>query len=174
MKKLCILLAGLLLTINLPVFGDGDPEFVKLPADYQTSFTNYATFNRDGKELVAKMYANDAAMASYRDDQQADPGSILIMEIYKPKKDAEGKAIVADNGVFEMADLAAIAVMERSDSWSSDFPAEHRLAGWGFSFYGANGEPKENELPCVACHTPLENQDYLFSYQQLLDYVKSN
>ncbi len=65
----------------------GDTDFVRLPAAYAQSFTNYATFNRTGKELVARMYANDIAVSSYTQGRTAGPGSVVIMEVYKPKKE---------------------------------------------------------------------------------------
>ena len=49
----------------------GDPDFVRLPAAYAQSFANYATFNRAGKELVARMYANDIAVSSYTQGRTA-------------------------------------------------------------------------------------------------------
>jgi len=109
-------------------YAEGNPEYVKFPTGYETSFANYTTMNRDGKEQVAKMYANDAAISSYKKGQTAAPGSVVVMEVYKPKKDADGKSIVGSDGIYEIGKLAAVAVMERRDAWEAAYSPDHRLA----------------------------------------------
>ena len=79
-------------------YAEGNPEYVKFPTGYETSFANYTTMNRDGKEQVAKRYANDAAISSYKKGQTAAPGSVVVMAVYKPKKDADGNSIVGSEG----------------------------------------------------------------------------
>ena len=71
----------------------GDPDFVKFPEGYQQAFTQYDTANRANQTQVAKFYANDIAIASYKKGEEATPGSVVIMEIYEPKKDAAGKIL---------------------------------------------------------------------------------
>ena len=48
------------------VYAGGDPEFVAFPEGYDTSFTSYVTQNRGNGKQVAKMFANDVAMSSYK------------------------------------------------------------------------------------------------------------
>ena len=150
----------------------GNPEFVQFPEGYKGSFTNYVTMNRAGKELVAKMWANDVAVSSYKEGKQATEGSVVIMEIYKPKKDADGKAISGKDGIYEIDKLAAVAVMERRASWNAAYPEADRVGQWGFAIYKADGTPKKNDLNCPVCHTPLKEQDYLYSHQPLLEYAR--
>jgi len=150
----------------------GNPEFVKFPEGYTDSFTNYVTMNRAGKELVAKMYANDVAVSSYKEGKQAAEGAVVIMEIYKPKKGADGKIVSGKGGVYEIDKLAAVAVMERKGSWDSEYPKDDRVGDWGFAIYNPDGTPKKNELNCPACHTPFKEQDYLYTYKPLLEYSR--
>ena len=154
-------------------FAGGSPEHVKFPNGYDASFTNYATMNRAGSAAVAKMYANDVALSSYRKGKVAGPGSIIVMEVYKPQKDADGKPIVGSDGVNKTAELAAIAVMERRNSWSGNFAESERVGNWGFAIYNPDGSVKDNDLACVVCHTPYEKQDFMFSHQNLVDFVKN-
>lgn len=158
----------------LYAYGGGDPEFVEFPKDYEQSFSNYATINRANQTQVAKLYANETAVSSHKEGNTADSGSIVVMEIYKPKTDSEGKPIPGNEGTFEIDSLAAVAVMEKKDNWDEDYPQEHRLGNWGFAVYNPDGTPKSNDLNCVECHTPLENQDYMFTYQKLADYAKQH
>ena len=111
--KLLVLAVALTLSVTCANAG-GNPEYVKYPDGYKDSFTNYVTMNRAGKELVAKMWANDVAVSSYKQGKQAAEGSVVIMEVYKPKKGADGKVLSGKDGIYEIDKLAAVAVMERS------------------------------------------------------------
>ena len=154
-------------------YGGGDPDFVTLPEGYENSFSEYATINRANEKQVAKLYANIAAIASHTQGDKAASGSVIVMEIYNPKMDAEGKPIAGKDGIFEIDTLAAIAVMENRHTWGETFPAENRTGDWGYAVYNPNGSPKENDLDCVQCHTPLQSQDHMFTYQQLIEFVKN-
>lgn len=149
----------------------GNPEFVGFPSGYGALFTKYTTMNRAGSAAVAKIYANDTAVSSYKRGRPAASGSIIVMEVYKPKKDADGKPIVGRDGVNAISKLAAIAVMERSNNWPANYANGDRVGTWGFAIYNPDGKPKKNDLACVTCHTPLKQQDFLFSHQRLVDFV---
>ena len=164
-------LIGLLLPFC--VYAGGDPEFVKYPEGYQQIFTKYATANRANQTQLAKLFANEIAVESYKKGEEAAPGSVVIMEIYEPKKDAEGKIISGKDGLFEIEKLAAVAVMEKRNEWDKAFQPDNRVGGWGFAVYNPDGTPKSNDLNCVQCHTPLKEQDYLFSFQKLVDFTKN-
>ncbi len=165
-------LAATLIAVPLLAHAGGDPEHVKFPQGYEKTFIQYGTMNRANQTQVAKLYANDAAISSYSQGNKSGPGSIVIMEIYNPKKDAEGKPVAGSDGQFEIDSLAAVAVMENRNNWDAAFPKENRTGDWGFAVYNPDGTPKSNDLNCVQCHTPLQAQDYMFTYQKLVDFVK--
>lgn len=150
----------------------GDPEHVKFPEGYEKTFTKYATMNRANQTQVAKLYANEVAISSYTQGNMSASGAVMIMEIYTPKKDADGKPIAGSDGIFEIDSLSAVAVMEKRNNWDAAFPKENRTGDWGFAVYNPDGTAKSNDLNCVQCHTPLQAQDYLFTYQKLVDFVK--
>jgi hypothetical protein len=153
-------------------YAGGDPEHVKFPEGYDKTFTQYATMNRANQTQVAKLYANESAISSYTQGNKSASGAVVVMEIYTPKKDADGKPIAGSDGIFEIDSLAAVAVMENSANWDAAFPKENRTGDWGFAVYNPDGTAKSNDLNCVQCHTPLQAQDYLFTYQRLVDFVK--
>ena len=155
------------------VYAGGDPDFVAFPEGYDTAFTNYVIQNRTNGKQVARIFANDVALSSYKSGTKAASGSILVMEVYKPKTDAEGNPVVGEDGIFEIDQLAAIAVAERRDNWDAAYPAENRVGNWGFALYGPDGQPKANDLQCVVCHTPLAHQDFIFSHPRILEYATS-
>jgi hypothetical protein len=153
-------------------YGGGNPDFVKFPEGYDQSFANYATVNRGNQKQVAKLYANEVAVSSYKKGQTADPGSVIVMEIYKPKMNAEGKPVLGSNGIFEIDTLAAVGVIEKKDTWDAAYPQDDRAGNWGFALYNPDGTSHSNDLDCAQCHIPLKDQDYLFTYQKLADYAK--
>lgn len=153
-------------------YAGGDPDFVKLPGEYKSEYEQYSSTNRDGNEQFAKIYANDDALSSIKEADTTGSGSVIIMEIYKIKKDDKDQPILSEDGTYTEDSLAAIAVMEKRDSWDKAFPKEHRLEGWGFAIYNPDGTAKKNDLACVACHTPLKNDDFLFSFDDLKSYAR--
>ena len=170
--KYSSILVGLVCAVSaVAAYAGGTPDFVAFPSGYGAIFTKYTTLNRSASAAVAKMYANDTAVSSYKKGRTAASGSIIVMEVYKPKKDADGKPIVGKDGINEIAKLAAIAVMERRDAWPANFAASDRVGTWGFAIYNPDGTPKKNDLTCVACHTPLKEQDFLFSQRHLIDHL---
>ncbi len=165
-------LAGLSLSFH--VHGGGNPEFVKFPKGYEEAFTQYGIANRANQTQLAKFYANEVAVESYKKGEEAAAGSVVIMEIYEPKKDAEGKILSGEDGLFVIDKLAAVAVMEKRSDWNSAYQPTDRTGDWGFAVYNPDGTAKSNELDCVQCHIPLQQQDHLFTFQRLVDYAKSH
>jgi len=166
MKKLTTTIA-LSSAMVMTAYAGGDPEYVSFPEDYKENFTHYATINRMNGKQVAALYANEAAMGSIRYGDKLVPGSRIVMEIYKIKKDTDGNPIQGPDGVYERGLLAAIAVTEKSLEWPAGYPVEHRAGDWGFALYTPTGQPKENSLDCASCHLPLADTDYLFTHKFL-------
>lgn len=160
---ICLLAVALFPFVSI---AGGNPEFVLFPADYKSEFTHYHSQNRANNKQVAEFYANNKAIESYKNGQLMD-GSIVVMEVYKPELDSDGQPVQGENGLFVKSSLAAVAVMEKKQNWDTAFPAEDRTGNWGYAIYTASGEIKENNLECAACHMPLENSDYMFTYEYL-------
>lgn len=165
-----------LMSLSLPFYahGGGDPDFVKYPERYEQIFTQYGMANRANQTQLAKFYANEIAVESYKKGEEAAPGSIVIMEIYEPKKDAKGDIITGEGGLFVINKLAGVAVMEKRNDWDSAFQPANRAGDWGFAVYNPDGTPKSNDLNCVQCHIPLQQQDHLFTYKKLVDFASSH
>jgi hypothetical protein len=146
------------------------PELIEFPEGYQDSFEPYATVNRaDERKQVVKIFANDVALESAKDGAPLDSGSVLVMEIYKARLDADENPVVGSDGFFEQGDLAGIAVMESRAGWGDEYPDEIRNGTWEYAFF----DPKERTLDdrdyqaCFACHKPLDEDDYVFSLAAL-------
>ena len=161
-----------LIAIPLYVQAGGNPDHVKFPQDYEKNFKQYATMNRANQTQVAKLYANETAVNSFAKDSKSTSGSIVVMEIYNTKKNAEGQPVVGKDGLFEIDSLAAVGVMENRNNWDASFNKEDRTENWGFAVFNPDGTAKSNDLNCVQCHTPLKAQDYMFTYQKLVEFTK--
>lgn len=165
MKKL-LFLAALLLHATLAW---ADPERVGFPADYQQSFTFYATHNRPDNNQVRYLYANDIAMQGAQADGALANGAVLLIEIYKARLDDDQKPVVGSDGFYEKDQLAAYAVMEKQPGWGDEFPEAIRNGNWNYALFtpAKTHKPGVDEAECLACHKPLAEDDYLFSWDEL-------
>lgn len=146
------------------------PDSISFPEDYRDSFTHYATVNRaDERKQVVKMYANDVALASAKDGAPLDSGSVLVMEVYKAKLDADENPVVGSDGFFEPDEMAAIAVMESRDGWGADYPEAWRNGTWEFAAFKSDDHSlvDRDYQPCFECHKPMHEADYVFSFDAL-------
>jgi Cytochrome P460 len=148
------------------------PELIEFPEGYQDSFEPYATVNRaDERKQVVKIFANDIAIASAKDGAPLDSGSVLVMEIYKAKLDADENPVVGSDGFFEQGDLAGIAVMEARAGWGDEYPEEIRNGTWEYALFDAKAHTlvERDYQPCFECHKPLQAADFVFSFDALTE-----
>lgn len=56
--------------------------------------------------------------------------------------------------------------MEKQAGWGEDVPEILRNVDWRYAVFTAEGAHREgvNEAPCLACHKPLTETDYTFTY----------
>ncbi|HSA80136.1 MAG TPA: cytochrome P460 family protein [Geminicoccaceae bacterium] len=147
-----------------------DAGLVAYPEGYRDSFTHYSTVNRaDDRKQVVKIFANDVALASAKDGAPLDSGAVVVMEVYKARLDADDNPVVGSDGFFEPGEMAAITVMETRSGWGADYPDEWRNGEWEFAAFKADDHTlvERDYQPCFACHKPLHEADYLFSFEAL-------
>ena len=83
------------------------------------------------------------------------------------------------DGSFVEGDLIKVVVMEKraSEDWPNLISEDLRLNNWGFESFrldGApEGEPENISADCVACHSPLNGSDYLFSFREIRSYARN-
>lgn len=145
-----------------------NPAGVPFPADYAKTFTNYVSLDRTGaKDQVMRIFANDVAMKGPGADGELPYGSILVGEVYKAKKDADGKVLSA-LGRRARGDLAAIIVMQREKGFGKDYPESIRNGEWDYAAYKADGSATGKNLnKCLSCHAPLKDKSFIFSFNHL-------
>ena len=143
---------------------------IAFPEGYADTFLRYDRFNRENGKQVMVVFANQAAVDGMKADGRPGDGAVLVAEIYKIKRDAGGEPVVGSDGIFEQGPLAAYAIMEKGAGWGDATPAELRNADWHYAIFTPERKlkPGLNQAPCLACHKPLEDEDYMFTYERLV------
>ena len=97
------------------------------------------------------------------------------MEIYKAKVDEDGNHIEGEDGFFVKDSFIKFAIIEKQLGWGDEFSEDIRNDDWNYSFFTADGNHSEtDETSCLTCHKPLENQNFLFSYQELVSFATND
>jgi hypothetical protein len=145
------------------------PERVSYPAEYKEKLVQYTTRNREEKKQVVVCYANDSALEGAAEGGKLPNGSVLVMEVYKAKLDADGNPVSGEDGLFLPDDLAVIAVMEKQPGWGDAYPEDLRNGDWDYAFFTPEGTHKEGTdvNKCLECHKPMEVTDYVFTFGEV-------
>jgi cytochrome c553 len=142
---------------------------MQFPADFKTGFTHYTTINFAKRKQVRKYYANKAAVKAAENGKPLPEGSVLFVEVFKAKLDADKKPVKGADGFYVAEKLAAYTAMERRAGWGQDFPGILRNGDWHYAVFKADKslKPNVNQATCLACHKPLADDSYVFSLKPL-------
>jgi hypothetical protein len=145
------------------------PERVGDPGDYRQHFTQYFSGNRTANaKQVIRIFANATAIEGKQRDGKLPYGSVIVGELYSVQTDAGGVAINSHLGQRIPDQLSAIVVMERGKGFDAGYPEALTTGDWEFAVFSPAGERLDKDVTaCRGCHHPLENQEFLFSYQHL-------
>ena len=155
--------------LTVAPLANADDARIKYPAGYEQSFTNYLSLDRtQNPDQLIRLFANDVAMKGVAETGEFPDGSVLVAEIYKAKKDANGAVVTSRLGRRLRGNLALIAVMEKQPGWGDKFPAALKNGDWDFEAFKPDGTRAAKNLDsCRACHAPLHQERYVFSYDHL-------
>ena len=144
---------------------------VTLPGDFKETFTLYSISDQAGPKRVRYNFTNESAVGGLDGRGMLPDKATIVTEIYAAKLDANGKPVTGNDGHFVPAKLLAYAVMEKRRGWGDDIPSLLRNGDGNYAVFKADKSLKEgvNQAACLACHKPLHDADYLFSYQALVD-----
>lgn len=168
MWKFAILSAGFSLALAAGLNAT-EQERIQLPANYKTTFKNYLSLDRtQNPDQIIRLFANDVAAKGPGADGKFADGSILVAEVYKAKKDADGEVIESSLDRRVRDKFALIAVMEKRADWGKTFSDELRNGDWDFAAFKPSGERAKKDLDkCRSCHAPLGELDHVFSFEHL-------
>jgi cytochrome c553 len=149
---------------------------VTFPEDYKTSFTKYATINFPDRKQVRYHYANVVALRAAKAGKPLPDGSVLFVEVYSTKLDADNKPLMGADGFFVADKIAYYGAKARQAGWGKDFPEMLRNEDWNYAVFTPQKQhrPGVNQAECLACHKPLEKVSYTFTLKQLAEVAGGN
>ena len=147
---------------------------VALPGNFRETFTRYSVSDQAGPKRVRHNFLNESVVGSLDSNGMLAHRATIVTEIYAAKLDDADKPVVGEDGHFVSDKLLAYAVMEKRQGWGDAIPPELRNGDWNYAVFNADKIVKEgvNQAACLACHKPLHDADYLFSYQALVDHMQ--
>ncbi|WP_164880932.1 cytochrome P460 family protein [Aestuariirhabdus litorea] len=145
------------------------PENVKSPGDYRANFTHYYSGDRTANNTqIIRVYANDIALEGAKKEGKLPYGSVLVGELYSAKLDASGQPLKSSLGRRIANTLEVLVVMERGAGFDADYPEALKVGDWEFAVFSPDGQRLDKDITaCRACHNPLSDQEFLFSYDHL-------
>lgn len=145
-------------------------ERIAFPADYKIKMQNYVSLDRtQNDDQLIRLFATEETLKTAKSGAELPNGTALVAEIYKAKKDKDGKVIVSSLGRRIRDKLAAIAVMQKGKGWGAKFPEQLRNGDWDFAIFSPKGERlvKKDLNACRTCHAPLKDTQHLFSLEHM-------
>lgn len=142
---------------------------VTFPEGYQQSFTKYHTINFPAAKEVRYYYGNQAAVAAAKAGKSLPDGSVLFVEVYSAKLDANKNPVTGADGFFEPDALVRYTAMAREAGWGDDIPDMLRNENWHYAVFTKDKQQQAgvNQALCLACHKPLSDVSYTFTLKQL-------
>lgn len=158
-----------LASIFLSPLAQSDGVKISFPEGYDRTFTNYLSMDRiQNPDQIIRMFANEIAMKGPGADGKLPYGSVVVAEVYKAKKDAEGKVLKSTLNRNIRGKLALIGVMQREEGWGEEHSEGLRNGNWEFAAYKPDGSVANKDLDeCRACHASLTDTNHLFSYEHI-------
>lgn len=185
MRNIYLILLGLLLIILAACSREQatetthPPQFsgVTIPANYRDEFVLYTTVERsDG--TVRDFYINPESVNDFRVGRVLPNDTTIIVEAFDGAVDANREYLLDDNKrLIKGEPLDMVHVIQKRKDWQdADFVSSARADDWNFgSFTFGTTEPFDESISaCFHCHTPRQNNDFLYTYTLLNRYKSSD
>jgi cytochrome c553 len=142
---------------------------MRFPEGYRDTYTRYHTISFPATRQVRHYYANPAAVAAAKAGQQLPDGSVLLVDVFSAKLDADGKPVTGADGFYVADKLLFYTAMASEAGWGNDIPDLLRNGNWNYSVFTPDKQPRAglNQTDCLACHKPLDKASYTFTLKQL-------
>jgi hypothetical protein len=137
---------------------------VGFPTDYQENFKIMYIYDRLDNRQVRIICGNDTA-ASVKQGEPFPYGSILVMETWRAKLDADGEVVKDSNGHLIRENLSGIFVMRKEEGFGEAYQGL-RTGEWEYVAYHPDQThltAPQNSANCAACHLgSSEDKDWVF------------
>jgi len=144
-----------------------DGSLMEFGEEYKTTTKRYHRKDYDDRKQVRYFRGNDLALDAVAKGGAFPDGAKLIVEIFAAKQDDDGNLIKDDDGKLVQGERKLYSYMEKADGWGDDVPEIYKNGDWRYSLFTTDHDLKDgvNEAPCMACHKPLTDTDYSFTYK---------
>ena len=151
------------------------PTQLSFPEGYQASYKRYQTINFPATRQVRYFLANPVALQAAREGKDLPDGSVLLVEVYSAKLDADKKPVQGADGFYVADQLLFYTAMAREAGWGRAVPAMLRNEDWNYAVFTSAKQmrPGVNQAECLACHKPLDKSSFTFTLQQLTALAKA-
>lgn len=146
-----------------------DGSLPTFPADHEATFTRYQKIDFEDRNQVRFYSANSLALQAAKAGTDFPEGAFLLVEIYSAKVDKQGLLEKDKDGHLITDERSGFTAMEKQADWGESVPPILRNDDWRYAVFSVDGTRKEgiNEGGCLACHKPLTDTDYTFTYKAL-------
>ncbi len=153
-----------------------DGSLPGFPADFAETFTEYHRIDFEDRRQVRAYFANAAALAAAEAGGPFPAVAYLLVEIFAAEEDADGNLARGEDGRLVAAERTGFTAMEKQEGWGAEVPELLRNDDWRYTTFTAEGERRDgvNEGPCLACHVPLEETDFTFTFDEIRAAAEAN
>ena len=140
-----------------------------LPADYKSWPKFLTNIDKEANKQVRDIYINNQGVKNQAGKDFAN-GTMMVMELYKAKENADGTLQKTPEGRLIKGDLAKVFVMAKGDGWGGGQPDNLKNGSWIYSASSPDGKLlAEDFTKCRACHAPLAMKDFVHRYDEYFD-----
>ena len=147
-------------------------ERIQFPAGYKDNILKYLSLDRTRKDgRIIRLFATKETLVADQAGKELPYGTVLVAELYKAKKDADGEVIESALGRRIPGKFAAFAVMQKGEGWGEKFSPEFRNGDWDYAIFSPKGERlvvKDLNDFC-ACRQPFAKTQHLFSLEHMVN-----
>ncbi|WGD32238.1 cytochrome P460 family protein [Ancylobacter sp. WKF20] len=128
-----------------------EPTRVTFPRNID-DLVHYTTVTRG--DVVEHMLTSREAIQAAQNGQPMPDGTQIILADYRNDK------------------IYRYFVMEKGPGWGDDYDARRRTGDWQFQWYWPDGSinTQENTMRCQSCHQSRAEQNYMFTYRDLMNF----
>ncbi|MGQ0812295.1 MAG: cytochrome P460 family protein [Nitrospiraceae bacterium] len=125
--------------------------------------------DKEQVKQVRDIYINSAGARTMA-GRDFPNGTMMAMEIYKAKENADGSLVKGEDGKLVKGDLAKVFIMAKGEGWGQTVPDNLKNGAWVYSAIGPDGKPlAEDFAKCRACHVPLAQKDFVHRYDEYFE-----
>lgn len=141
---------------------------VAFPEDFKKTYTRYHTINFPDRKQVRDYFASPDVMAAVKAGKPVPSGGMVFVEVYSAKLEGD-KPVTAADGFYVRDKLTLYTAMAKGSGWGKEIPEILRNGDWHYAVFSADKKRRDttNQATCLACHKPLDKDDYLFTIKEI-------